>query len=303
MSSTRVAEVLNFRRALPAVATTAHVVALLGSPTATEREIAELTRAGTLRRVVVPRRAGEALVEVAELARMADDCGGLAAATRAAFRRWLAEERGSAVQVAAGGLTAAMADQLVRAGFLTANTHAAAGRSEGLFSRPEDRTTLVSLETVARAASGTVGAVGGEGAVHAAGGSGGRVGGRPRRRPAAVAGRAGERGLHQARGGGAGAPRRRAGESRPTARRPRRCSARSGTAASCSTTTTTTAAARRRPRSGRAASSPASAPGRTKKWKEFYGLNFDWLLAEAAGAGLVELFETGSVGRGVRLAA
>jgi hypothetical protein len=42
-------------------------------------------------------------------------------------------------------------------------------------------------------------------------------------------------------------------------------------------------------------------PGRTRKWKEFHGLAFDWVLLEAVGAGLVEIFETGSVGRGVRL--
>ncbi|AEO70270.1 uncharacterized protein THITE_2121477, partial [Thermothielavioides terrestris NRRL 8126] len=42
-------------------------------------------------------------------------------------------------------------------------------------------------------------------------------------------------------------------------------------------------------------------PGRTKKWKEFQGLAFDWVLREAVGAGLVEIFETGCVGRGVRL--
>jgi hypothetical protein len=43
-------------------------------------------------------------------------------------------------------------------------------------------------------------------------------------------------------------------------------------------------------------------PGRTKKWKEFHGLAFSWLLREAVGSGLVDVFETGSVGRGVRLA-
>jgi hypothetical protein len=43
-------------------------------------------------------------------------------------------------------------------------------------------------------------------------------------------------------------------------------------------------------------------PGRTKKWKEFQGLAFNWVLQEAVGAGLVEVFETRSVGRGVRLA-
>jgi hypothetical protein len=41
-------------------------------------------------------------------------------------------------------------------------------------------------------------------------------------------------------------------------------------------------------------------PGRTKKWKELYGLNFRWALEEALGAGLIELFDTGSVGPGAR---
>ncbi|KAL1793173.1 hypothetical protein ACET3X_008155 [Alternaria dauci] len=41
-------------------------------------------------------------------------------------------------------------------------------------------------------------------------------------------------------------------------------------------------------------------PGRTRKWKLFYGMRFDWALEECLGAGLVELFETGSVGRAVR---
>jgi hypothetical protein len=43
-------------------------------------------------------------------------------------------------------------------------------------------------------------------------------------------------------------------------------------------------------------------PGRTKKWKQFYGLRFEWILEECVGAGLVELFETGSVGQAIRLA-
>lgn len=42
-------------------------------------------------------------------------------------------------------------------------------------------------------------------------------------------------------------------------------------------------------------------PSRTRKWKEFYGLSFDYTLAECLGAGLVEVFETGSVGRAVRI--
>jgi hypothetical protein len=42
-------------------------------------------------------------------------------------------------------------------------------------------------------------------------------------------------------------------------------------------------------------------PGRTKKWRDLYGMNFRWALEEALGAGLVEIFDTGSVGPGVRL--
>ena len=41
-------------------------------------------------------------------------------------------------------------------------------------------------------------------------------------------------------------------------------------------------------------------PGRTRKWKELYGVGFDWVLAECVGAGLVECFDTGTVGLGVR---
>jgi hypothetical protein len=41
-------------------------------------------------------------------------------------------------------------------------------------------------------------------------------------------------------------------------------------------------------------------PGKTKKWKSFYGLEFEWVLEECLGAGMVECFKTGSVGVGIR---
>lgn len=41
-------------------------------------------------------------------------------------------------------------------------------------------------------------------------------------------------------------------------------------------------------------------PGKTKKWKDLYGMSFRWALEEALGAGLIEIFDTGSVGPGVR---
>lgn len=41
-------------------------------------------------------------------------------------------------------------------------------------------------------------------------------------------------------------------------------------------------------------------PAKTKKWKHLSGLNFDWALEECIGAGLVEAFDTHSVGLGIR---
>ena len=66
--STRIAEILNLRKLLPPIVTRSHAHALAQSPTKTEREIAELTRAGTIRRLVTPGRGtggssiGESLV-------------------------------------------------------------------------------------------------------------------------------------------------------------------------------------------------------------------------------------------------
>lgn len=41
-------------------------------------------------------------------------------------------------------------------------------------------------------------------------------------------------------------------------------------------------------------------PGQMKKWRQFHGLTFEFVLAECLGAGLVECFRTGGVGTGVR---
>jgi len=55
-NSTKIAEILNFRKSLPPTVTVAHVHAMTESPTSTERAIAELTKAGTIRRIVIPGR-------------------------------------------------------------------------------------------------------------------------------------------------------------------------------------------------------------------------------------------------------
>ena len=78
MNSTRIAEVLNLRRSLPPMVTVAHIRALLVSPTSTEREISELMRAGTIRKIIVPGRGvggagiGESLVLMDDWCRAVD---------------------------------------------------------------------------------------------------------------------------------------------------------------------------------------------------------------------------------------
>ena len=75
-NSTRIAEILNFRRSLPPTVTVSHVHALIDSPTKTEREIAELTKAGTIRKVIIPGRGtagssvGEGLVLLSDMERL-----------------------------------------------------------------------------------------------------------------------------------------------------------------------------------------------------------------------------------------
>lgn len=60
MNSTRIAEVLNFRRSLPPLVSVAHVHTLLDAPTKVEKEIVELVNNKRVRRVLVPGRGTDA---------------------------------------------------------------------------------------------------------------------------------------------------------------------------------------------------------------------------------------------------
>ncbi|EFY86880.1 hypothetical protein MAC_07096 [Metarhizium acridum CQMa 102] len=279
-TSTRTAEVLNYRVSIPPLVTTGHVHAVLtSSPGRIEREVVELVGKGVLRKVRVERRGGmgEALIEAGdldEMLRRAAASGEISDAARAKF--WQVLQGNAAAQTIERegdgdhGLTASQMDELVRAGFLTSST-AAPGST--LHVRPEDRTTLTSIQHVSRFASGTVSAVGGPNAIHLAGGGGGA--------PALTR-----------RGGGLAAFRIAV------------------------------------PGHGRflkladgAVDWVREALGKTKwgegpeswlkekfegnglygtRWKEFWGVEWEWVLGQAVGLGVVEVFETGSVGKGVR---
>ncbi|KAJ4424849.1 hypothetical protein N0V82_000568 [Gnomoniopsis sp. IMI 355080] len=318
LNSTRVADVLNFRRNLPRLTTTMHLHALLRSPTAVEREIAELVRAGTLRKIVILRRGAgnkagggvvEFLMEGQDLETRVDESA-LGKETKEVFINWLkanpAQLKVSSADIdrkglGQGGLQATHVDQLVRAGFLTTFHDFDIGHVSSNFARPEDIGTMLSLQSISRAAAGSFAAVGGSDALHSSGGSGGaRSGGAVARLLPGAGG--GDLSL-AVPGQGAYLKLLTAALTHLT----------TGLLGKASYKEMPEGLLRERWDGGVANESRQHAgeksrrefagvlPGRTRKWKEFSGLAFEWVLHEAVGAGLVEVFETGSVGRAVRL--
>jgi hypothetical protein len=290
MNSTRIAEVLNFRDSLPPIVTVSHVQALLNSATTVEREIAELVRGGAVRKIVVAGRGsiGEALILVKDLEDLIAKSS-LELPVKEKFQKLL-QDHPTALKLPRSQFEAEDAKALMHAGFLTSATPT--WTSTEVFSTPGEgsRGTMTSINSISKAASGTFAAVGGEGAVHAAGGSYAGV------RAAAT----GDFSLALPATGAflklvAGArahllsllSKSKFREAPESVLRERWDG---GVAAEDA------ASAARRNRGEFA----GVLPGRTRKWKMFYGIGFEWILGECVGGGLVEVFDTGSVGRGVR---
>lgn len=297
MNSTRIAEVLNYRRILPPMVTAAHVHALCGKPTAVEREIAELVRAGVLRRVAIPgrgigtRNVGEALVLVESWVELVESHGRLSQEVKQNYIAAM-KVHPEALGVPAGLFSAVEVSALLDAGFLTSastNTHAPAAL---LRSDSSSLGTLASLATVgSRNAAGSLGAVGGMGAVHDAGGGGsgalGRSSGSAVRYSFALPSTGLYLKLLEAARNHMVAllAKSRYKEMTKDMLKERW----QGAVAVDEKAAKTTGLA------------GAVLPGRTRKWKQFYGLRFEWVLEECTGGGFVEVFDTGSVGRGIRL--
>lgn len=290
MNSTRTAEVLKLRASLPAIVTVTHLQALLNSPTAVEREVAELVRGGTVRKIVVGGRGslGEVLVLVKDLENMIERSP-LPAAVKESFTAKL-RANPTALKLPRSQFSEDESKSLMQAGFI--NSLTPTWTSTDVFSRPSDgsRGTMTSINSISRAASGSLAAVGGEGAVHANGGSGGRARNDLAGNYSLAIPNMGSF-LKLLTGGRSHLTslltkfkHREAPESLLRQRWD------GGIAANDEAT------AARRNRGEFA----GVLPGRTRKWKQFNGMSLDWILGECVGAGLLEVFETGSVGRGVR---
>lgn len=198
---------------------------------------------------------------------------------------------------------------LMRAGFLTSTCPSLS--SANVFLRPNSASsgTNTSLHNVSRAASGSVAAVGGDGAIHGAGNTG--KGGMIRRTSSQIDPSLEQETSYLGQSGQEfhlGLPN--------TGRYLKLlAAARSHLMALLLKTKYRELPVdllRERWEGGIAGDDPATKakkyrgeftgvlPSRTRKWKQFFGLAFDWVLAECLGAGLVEVFETGSVGQAVR---
>ncbi|KAF7937807.1 uncharacterized protein EAE97_007603 [Botrytis byssoidea] len=290
MNSTRIAEVLNYRDSLPNVVTVSHVQALLNSPTAVEREIAELVHGGAIRKVVVGGRGslGELLILVKDLEIMIERSN-LKASSKKDLKKLLCENP-TALKFPRSQFTEESAHEFIHAGFLTSSTTNYTVTDH--FSRPGDgsKGTLTSLEGISRAGSGSLAAVGGEGAVHASGGTGGGA-------------RLSGKGDFTFSLPATGQLLRLLGNARAHLvfllskskyREAPESLLRQRWDGGIETDEGTSVAKRHR------GEFSGVLPGKTRKWKQFYGISFEWILAECVGAGLVEVFDTRSIGRGVR---
>lgn len=282
LNSTRTSELLNYRIKVPPIVLPSHLNAILHRPTAVEREVVELSSKGLLRKTRVDRGAGmgEALIETSDLEDMVRKAQ-LTTETQDKFIKFVKENPTSS-SVSKGILEPSEEDDLVRAGFLTYSSLGAAA-GDTLRLRPEDRATLMSLQHVSQFASGTVFAVGGQNVIHMAGGGGGAPtltrSSSSLTPPSSSSSMPGLRIAIPGHG-----PYLKLAEGALNWLRE----------------------ALRRTRWGEAPEDwlrerfeGGGLYG--TRWKEFWGLEWEWVIGLAAGLGTVEVFSTRSVGRGVRI--
>lgn len=309
MNSVRIAEVLNFRKNLAPIISIAHLHALSESPTAVDREIAALVQKRIVRRVSVigygrgGTPLGDGIVMMSDWETMVRQ----SALDSALASKYLAQmhEHPSSATVSASVFSLEEVSKLVSTGFMT-STSALATTTDSIsrisaFSLGRHAAPVSQAGT--SAPTGTYDAVGGKDAVHARGGG---TGGLPTAEK--------NNSARQAAGSltfavpGTGAYLRLVAEARAhllqllTKSSPKHKEALKDML-------------RERWDGNILANDPSSRakrargewvgvlPGKTKKWKSFHGLTFEWILEECLGNGAVECFDTGSVGLGVRVSA
>jgi len=303
MGSERIGEVLRFRMALPPVASLAHLHALSRSSTATERELARLVAEGKVRKVTIPGRGkggaavGDGVVVTEDWKARVRETSDLDDELKEKYATLLSAYPASRT-APTHGLSDPEVKELVAAGFLTSPAALSAGPGN-LFAAP-GTSSLLNISTAGtRAPTGSHAAIGGQGAVHDSGGGGSTLATQNNRPSNIQPGREMTFALPST-----GAYLRLLTEARAhllyllKTLSPRFKEA--------------TLEMLKEQWEGNVLGDAASRakrargewhgvlPGKTKKWRDFYGLEFDWILAECIGSGVMELFDTGTVGTAVR---
>ncbi|KAJ9223344.1 hypothetical protein DTO027B5_8061 [Paecilomyces variotii] len=283
MNSTRIAEVLNLRRSLPPLVSVAHVHTLLHAPTRVEKEIVDLVNAGRVRRLIVPGRGsdaaglGDCLVLTEDWEELVRRSAVLDQSLKDRFLDLL-RLMGTASAVPAGVFSSGDSMALVRAGFLVSSSSLAKG-SLNVASLPAVPASL-GASSASRSDAGTQ-------PLQAAQPSDSQF------RSATMFLSLPNTGtylrlLGQGRSHLVDLLKKSKFHEAPLYLLRDRWDG--------AVESDTRSALAKRARG----ESTGVLPGRTKKWKQLYGMHFDWVLEEAVGAGLIELFDTGSVGPGVR---
>lgn len=295
MNSVRIAEVLTFRQSLPPVVTAAHIHAVVAGSSRVEREISALVTEGKLRKLKLLGRGNdlsglsELLILTSDLEHLLRDSGLNDLAIDGVLDVLARNPR--ATSVPARSLLPSHASALIEKGYLVSSSLTGSSRN----SLPG--ASIVAPEAIARAASGSWAAVGGSASFENLGGVG--MPQRPQSHPH-VGGTESElaistpnigpylRLLYAARSHLVDLLGKSKYREAPLYLLRERWD---GNVESNSRVSV----------SKRARGEFAGLlPGKTKKWKDLFGLDFDWALQECLGAGLVELFETKSVGLGIR---
>ncbi|KAK0928054.1 hypothetical protein LTS16_001489 [Friedmanniomyces endolithicus] len=306
MNSSRIAESLRYRGSLPPIVSLPHLYALSVSPTETERGLARLVAQGVVRKVVVPGRAvakfgGSVLLEGVVII---DEWKTLLRAQEDVNER--AKDKYFALMDSCLGWTTTPTtrlerdevQQLVRAGFLT---NPGAFSNAGNPSAIQGVSSLLDLSKAGHSApTGSLAAVGGRGAVHESGGGGSALSTQNSRsntsntlspemtfslpNTGAYLKLLSAARLHLVHLLKQLSPRYK--EATRDLLKERWEGNTLGDAASV--------AKRARGEWN------GILPGKTKKWRDFHGLRFEWVLAECVGCGVVEVFDTGMGVMGVR---
>ncbi|KAF2212851.1 hypothetical protein CERZMDRAFT_26600, partial [Cercospora zeae-maydis SCOH1-5] len=304
MNSQQIADTLHFRARMPPIISIAHLHALSTSATATERELARLISEGKVRKVTIPGR-GKGGTAVGEGVVLVEDWIDRIMREDVELSKELKEKYVALMRECSSSQTMPVMklDQneiksFVEAGFLT-NPAALSSTVGNAFARPTGGAAGSIATAGQKAVTGTFAAVGGYGAIHDSGAGGSTLATQHNR-------------SHNQKTQptmtfslpGTGSYLKMLTEARqhllfllkqlsPKFREATKDLLEEKWNGNVLGDEVSKAKRMRGEWSG-------VLPGQTRRWKQFHGLEFEWVLAECLGSGLVELFDTGSVGMAVR---